>query len=250
MKLKDKISIVTGGSGGIGKQVALTFAKEGSKVVILDIKDKEGREVEKELNEITEAHYYHCDVTKLDSIRETIGEIKKLYGNKIDVLANCAGLANRTPILDTTEEEWDLLNDVNLKASFFFSQEVARVMKENEGGKIINISSARAHHSDGIHTIYDVTKAGIDAMTRSFAVAFAKDKINVNAVAPGYVLTPMTAHNLENENWLKWLYSRVPAERMIEMQEVADAMLFFATDASSGITGQSLLVDGGWVINN
>jgi len=249
MQLKDKISVVTGGASGIGRQIALTLAKEGSKVVILDIKEEDGKKVEAELNELSEGKFLNCDLRSVKNIEDTISRIEKTYGT-IDVLVNCAGLANRTPIVDITEQEWDLLNDVNLKAAFFVSKEVAKIMIKNGGGKIINISSQRAHTADGKHTIYDVTKAGLEAMTRSFAVAFAKDNINVNAVAPGYVLTPMTAHNLERKGWREWICSRIPKGRLIEMQEVADAVLFFASDKCSGVTGQTLLVDGGWVIHN
>lgn len=249
MQLKDKISVVTGGANGIGRQIALTFAKQGSKVVILDIKDEDGKKVESELNEISEGRFFNCDLRSVKNIENTVSLIEKTYGT-IDILVNCAGLANRTPIVDITEQEWDLLNDVNLKAAFFVSKEVVKIMKKHSKGKIINISSQRAHTADGKHTIYDVTKAGVEAMTRSFAVAFAKDNINVNAVAPGYVLTPMTAHNLKKEGWHDWICDRIPKGRLIEMQEVADVVLFFASNKCSGVTGQYLLVDGGWVIHN
>jgi len=246
MRLNGMVSLVTGGAGGIGRQIALTFAKAGSKVAIFDVKTKEGEAVEKELCALTDGKFINCDLTKVPNIEKAVQEVKLHFG-KIDVLVNCAGLANRTFIEQVTEEEWDLMNGVNLKAAFFTSKEVVKVMKENKGGKIISLSSLRAHASDDHHTLYDVTKAGIEAMTRSFAVAFAKDNINVNAVAPGYVLTPMTEINLKREGFLDWLKSRVPMERFIEMQEVADVALFMASDMSKAVTGQTLLVDGGWL---
>jgi 2-deoxy-D-gluconate 3-dehydrogenase len=242
--LNGKVSLVTGGASGIGRQVALTFAKEGSKVAIVDIKEDEGEVVQEELCGLTAGKFIKCDVTQISNIEKAVQEVKQCFG-KIDVLANCAGLANRTPIENVTEAEWDLLNSVNLKAGFFVSREVVKIMRENKGGRIVNISSLRAHVSDDRHTIYDVTKGGVEAMTRSFAIAFAKDNISVNAVAPGYVLTPMTRHNLSREGWLDALKSRVPMGRMVEMQEVANAVLFMASDLSTAITGQVLIIDGG-----
>lgn len=162
-----------------------------------------------------------------------------------DVLVNVAGLANRTHIENITEEEWDQLNDVNLKATFFFSKEVYKIMLHQEGGKIVNMSSQRSRASDGHHTIYDATKAAVEAVTRSFAVAGGPHNISANAILPGYVLTPMTRHNLDDENWVKHLYSRVPMERLIDMQEIANAALFLASDMSNGMTGQDIIMDGG-----
>jgi NAD(P)-dependent dehydrogenase (short-subunit alcohol dehydrogenase family) len=170
--------------------------------------------------------------------------VKESFGT-VDILVNCAGLTNRTPIENISEAEWDLLNSVNLKATFFASQAAVKIMKAKHSGKIVSISSLRAHVTDDKHTIYDVTKAGIEAMTRSFAVAFGKEHINVNAVAPGYVLTPMTRHNLDDAGWLDRLKSRVPLGRLVEMQEVADAVLFMVSDSADAITGQTLIIDGG-----
>ncbi|MFZ5975802.1 MAG: SDR family NAD(P)-dependent oxidoreductase [Bacillota bacterium] len=248
MQFKGKVSVITGGANGIGRQLALSLSKLGSKIAIIDIKQAEGDETAREVSKASECVFYHCDVKKLANIEATIKEIDRHFGG-IDILANCAGLANRTPIEDITEEEWDLLNSVNLKASFFVSKEACKIMRRQGGGRIINFSSIRAYQADGNHTIYDVTKAGILAMTRSFAVAYAKDNINVNAVSPGYVLTPMSAHNLERKDFTKWLYGRVPAGRFIEIQEVVDTVLFLASEHASGITGQDILVDGGWQVH-
>jgi NAD(P)-dependent dehydrogenase (short-subunit alcohol dehydrogenase family) len=137
------------------------------------------------------------------------------------------------------------MTDVNLKAVFFMSQAAYRIMLEQGYGKIVNMSSIRGFCSDGIHTIYDVTKAGVMAIARSFAITGGRKGVTANSLAPGYVLTPMTAHNLEDEGWLDRLQSRVPLGRMIEMQEIADAMLFLASDKSSAVNGVSLVIDGG-----
>ena len=113
----------------------------------------------------------------------------------------------------------------------------------------INIASHRAHTTDGNHLIYAATKAGLQAVTRDLAVAGGRHGIEVNTVSPGYVLTPMTEHNLRNEEWLSHMTSRIPLGRLLEMREVANAVLFLASPSTSGITGQNLLVDGGWTVH-
>ena len=246
MRLQGKVSVVTGGASGIGRQTALTLAKEGSIVAVVDIKRKEGEETAKEIG----GGFFYCDLVEISGIADVFNQIIRRYGS-VDVLVNCAGLANRTPIEDISEEEWDLLNNVNLKAAFFASKEACRIMKaRGTAGKIVNMSSIRGLQADGRHTIYDVTKAGLLAMTRSFAVAYAKDGIKVNAVCPGYVLTPMTAHNLDRKDWYAWICDRIPVGRLTEMQEVADAVLFLASDEARGITGQQIVVDGGWTVHD
>ncbi len=244
MQLDGTVSLVTGGAGGLGRQIALTLAKAGSKVAILDIQQTGGEAVEKELQGISDGKFFNCDMTKVANINQAVQEVKQHFG-KIDILVNCAGLVNRAPIEEVTEAQWDLVTNVNLKAAFFTSQAVVKVMKENNGGKIVNMSSIRAHASDDHHTIYDVTKAGIEAITRSFAMAYAKDNINVNAVAPGWVLTGMAAENLTRKEFLDDVKRKVPAGRLLEPREVAETVLFLASNASTGVNGHSILIDGG-----
>jgi len=246
MRLEGKIGIITGGSCGIGKQIALTFAKEGARIAVLDINIEEGNKVAEQ----TGGKFYHCDLRYINGIEPVFKSILDDFG-AINILVNSAGLANRTTIENITEEEWDLLNNVNLKSVFFASKQAYLMMRGNGmPGKIINIASLRGMLSDGRHTIYDATKAGVLAMTRSFAVACAKDNIQVNAICPGYVLTPMTEHNLNRKDWYEWICGRIPMGRLTEMQEVADAALFLASDESRGMTGQHIVVDGGWSIHN
>lgn len=248
MRFDGKVSVITGGANGIGRQIAIELSRRGSKTAIIDIKEAEGAAAAGEASAFSQSAFYRCDLRKHAEIQSAMNAIIGYFG-KTDILVNCAGLANRTPIGDITQEEWDSLNDVNLKAAFFVSQQACISMKKNGGGRIVNLSSIRAYQADGRHTIYDVTKAGILAMTRSFAVAFAKDNITVNAVSPGYVLTPMTAHNWERKGFAQWLSKRVPMGRLIETREVVDTVLFLVSDHASGITGQDILVDGGWMVH-
>ncbi|MCI8327877.1 MAG: SDR family oxidoreductase [Lachnospiraceae bacterium] len=241
MLLKDQVCVVTGAAGGIGHQIAVKFAKEGAKVCVIDVQEEKVKATAEEIN----GKAYTANLRSVKEIEKTMAAIKKDFG-RIDVLANVAGLANRTVNEEITEEEWDLLNDVNLKAVFFMSKEAYKVMLEQGSGKIINYASHRAHISDGRHTIYDVTKAGVEAMTRSFAVSGGPKGIVTNTVAPAYVITPMTAHNLEDESWMARMKSRIPLGRLLEMEEIANVTLFLASNQSSGINGQTILVDGGW----
>lgn len=240
MLLKDRVCVVTGAAGGIGRQIALTFAGEGARVAIVDIQQEKAEEVAAE----TGGKAYFCNLRSVSEIEAVMAAMQRDFG-RIDVLVNVAGLANRTPIEEITEEEWDRVNDINLKAAFFMAKEAYKLMKRQGGGKIINMSSQRSRASDGSHTIYDGTKAALEAVTRSLAVAGGPHNIAANSILPGYVLTPMTRHNLEDEKWLAHLHARVPMKRLIEMQEIANAALFLASDQSNGMTGQDIVMDGG-----
>jgi NAD(P)-dependent dehydrogenase (short-subunit alcohol dehydrogenase family) len=245
--LKDKVCIVTGAAMGIGQKTAETFADQGAKVAIVDVNVEKGKESAENINKKhpESAKFYQCNLRKVIEIRQTVEDIHRDF-SRIDVLCNIAGLANRTPNESITEEEWDLITDVNLKAVFFMSQAAYRIMLKQGFGKIINLSSHRGTCTDGSHTIYDATKAGVQALARGFAVSGGSKGIAAMAVAPGYVLTPMTAHNLDTPGWLDNLKKRVPLGRFIEMQEVANVLTFAASDKSSGINGHTLFVDGGW----
>lgn len=130
------------------------------------------------------------------------------------------------------------------------SKEVYKVMLNQNNGKLINLASQRAHTTDGTHTIYDATKAGIQALSRGFAASGGRKGIVANTVTPGYVLTPMTAHNLERKDWVEHMQERIPMGRFIEMQEVANLILFLASDDCSGVNGQNFVIDGGWTIHD
>lgn len=250
MQLEDKVCIVTGAANGIGRKTAETFAKEGAKVALVDVQIELANKVSYAINETAKniSKAYKCNLRSVTEIQKTVKEIYKDF-SKIDILVNVAGLANRTSNENITEEEWDLLNDVNLKAVFFMGQAAYQIMLGQGYGKIINLASQRAHTTDGSHTIYDATKAGVQAITRGFAVTGGRKGICTNTVTPGYVITPMTAHNLENEGWLSHMKERIPLGRLIEMQEVANVITFLASDNCSGVNGQNFVIDGGWTVH-
>jgi len=250
MEFDGKTCVVTGAASGIGKEIAGRLASRGAAVAIVDVQLEKAQQVAEQLTADGPgtATAFGCNLRSVDEITAAMTAIASRFG-RIDVLVNAAGLANRTPIEDITEAEWDLLNDVNLKAAFFVAQQAYRVMLAQQSGKIINIASHRATTTDGHHLIYCATKAGVQAVTRDLAVAGGRHGIEVNTVSPGYVLTPMTEHNLQNEEWLAHMQSRIPLGRLLTMSEVANAVLFLASPSTSGITGQNLLVDGGWTVH-
>lgn len=250
MQFTDHVCVVTGGASGIGSQIARRLCAEGATVAIVDVQKDKAVAVADKLTSAGpgSAYAFECDLRSNKQISSAMDRIVEDH-KRIDVVVNAAGLANRTPHEDITEAEWDLLNDVNLKAAFFVAQAGYRQMLTQKSGRIINIASHRAHTTDGSHLIYAVTKAGIQAITRDMAVAGARHGIYVNTVSPGYVLTPMTAHNLQNEEWLAHMQDRIPVGRLLEMDEVAHAVLFLSSPSTTGITGQNLVVDGGWTVH-
>ena len=250
MEFDGCVCIVTGGASGIGEEIARTFGARGATVAIADVQLEKAEQVAAAITGAGPgtASAFGCDLRSVPQIGSAVAAVHDRFG-RIDVLVNAAGLANRTPHESITEAEWDLLNDVNLKGPFFMAQQAYRAMHAQGSGKIINIASHRAHTTDGSHLVYCATKAGIQAVTRDLAVAGGRRGIEVNTVSPGYVVTPMTAHNLDNRDWLGHLQERIPLGRLLEMREVANAVVFLASPATSGITGQNLLVDGGWTVH-
>lgn len=249
MELQGKVSVVTGAADGICKELARKLSAQGSDVAIIDINDAEGKTTERELRrDGVRVKYYHCDLRDVAEIHSTFEDIELDFG-MVDILINGAGLANRTAIEDITEEEWDLLNSVNIKGAFFAAQSAVRIMKKHGYGRIVNVGSIRGIRSDGHHTIYDITKAGMIAMTRSFAVALGEHGINTNCVSLAYILTPMTMHNLNTPGWKERVLSHIPRRELISIDEAADTVLFLCSDKASGINGADIVVDGGWTAN-
>jgi NAD(P)-dependent dehydrogenase (short-subunit alcohol dehydrogenase family) len=250
MDFDKKVCVVTGAASGIGEEIARQFGARGAVVAVVDVRIDAAERVARRITDDGPgtATAFSCDLRSVQEIEVAMGAVHDRL-ERIDVVVNVAGLANRTPAEDITESEWDLLNDVNLKAPFFVAQQAYRVMLAQRSGKIINIASHRAHTTDGRHLVYAATKAGLQAVTRDLAVAGARHGIEVNTVSPGYVLTAMTEHNLQDEEWLGNLHARIPLGRLLEMREVANAVLFLAAPSTSGITGQNLVVDGGWTVH-
>ena len=240
-----KVTIVTGGAYNIGKAIALSFAKEGSKVVIVDIKEKEGRETLEEINRYSEGLFFNKDISKVENIKEVVNKVYERYG-RIDILVNNAVMIIPKPVTEISEEDFDKMNEINYKAPLFLSQEVSKIMVKQQNGKIINIGTSPGENKK--HT-YHLSKAALLRMTQSFAVKLAEYNINVNAVSPNFTLTDRHQPDVcPKETW-EFYFKRAPMKRFPTMQDVANAVLFLASEKSSIINGQNLILDGGWSVH-
>jgi NAD(P)-dependent dehydrogenase (short-subunit alcohol dehydrogenase family) len=245
-RLDGRVAVIAGGSRGIGEQIARTFAKVGAKVVIASryMKNLEpvAESVRAEGGEITPIV---CHIGYLDQIRNLAAKTVEKYGT-IDVLVNNAGTNPFFgPMVEAEEWAWDKTVSVNLKGFFFMSQEAARVMMKNGGGKIINIASVGGFRATPNQGIYAITKAGVISLTKGMAKELAEHNIRVNAIAPGLVNTKLAAHLINTKEILDRALERTPMLRYAEPEEMAGAALFLASDASSFMTGTAMTLDGG-----
>jgi 3-oxoacyl-[acyl-carrier protein] reductase len=244
VKLKDRAAIVTGGARGIGKAIALSFLREGAKVATID-SDKERlqmlkKEMGKEKKEVT---VIPCDITKSGDVKEMVDQVRKEFG-RIDILVNNAGIIRRGTIETVTEDDWDRVIEVNLKGTFNCCKAVAGIMKQQGYGKIVNISSIAGKMGDITSAPgYGPSKAGIDALTKTLARQLAQYGINVNAVSPHAIETEMSAQWSEERR--KEIITSIPLGRLGKPEDVANAVLFLASDEASFITGEILDVNGG-----
>jgi len=248
--LDGKVALVTGGSRGIGKAAALGFAEAGADVVVASRKLPDLEEVAEEIRKLgrkslaVEAH-----VGRLEERKQLVTRVKEEFG-RIDILVNNAGTSPAlSPVLDLEERLWDTVLNLNLKAAVFLSQGVAKVMKEHGGGKIINVASVAGYRHETHNATYAVSKVGVIMATRIMAQEWAQYNIRVNAIAPGHVHTRLgdsifAAVPGYEEEFLQ----RVPMGRIGEPEEIVGAMIYLASDASSFVTGETIVVDGGTLL--
>jgi 3-oxoacyl-[acyl-carrier protein] reductase len=243
VRLKGKVALVTGAAQGIGKAVALVRARNGADIVVSDINLEKAEETVKEIESIgPRAMAVKVDVANLDHVEQMVGTILEKFG-KIDILVNNAGVTRDKLILRMTEEDWDLVLNVNLKGTFNCTKAVVRHMAKQRSGKVVNIASVVGEMGNAGQVNYSASKAGVIGLTKTMAREFAQRGINVNAIAPGYIETPMTevlADKVKEE--LKRL---IPMERLGKPEDVAEAVLFLVSEESNYITGHILNVNGG-----
>lgn len=244
LNLKDKVVFVTGGSQGIGASIVKAFYMAGSKVYFCGRDEQKLLKISDELRNENGGSFgfFVGDVTDYKKVEEMVDELIKKEG-RIDVLVNNAGITKDNIILRMKEEEWDTVLNTNLKGAFFFTKAVLKYMIRQKSGKIINISSVVGSMGNPGQGNYCASKAGIEGFTRAVAREVASRNITVNAVAPGYIVTPMT--EVLPEDVKKNLMSMIPLGRLGLPEDVASAVLFLASNMADYITGQVLHVNGG-----
>lgn len=242
-RLKDKVVVITGSARGIGFGIAELFASEDATVIILDLfQDAVNEAVAKLTDKGYKADGFIGNVTKSDEMENVFNAIAEKYKN-VDVLINNAGITKDNLILRMKEEEWDAVIAVNLKGSFLCTQKVFKIMMKQRYGSIVNIASVIGLMGNAGQANYAATKGGLIAFTKSCAKEFASRNVRVNAVAPGFIQTEMTSQLPQEiiDNYAK----AIPLGKMGLPEDVAKLCLFFATDDSAYITGQTIAVDGG-----
>lgn len=242
--LKGKVAIVTGASRGIGREIAMQMAKEGATVIVNYNGNKEkAQDVTDDIIALEgNAEVYGCNVASFDEVKEMIDYVAGKYG-RIDILVNNAGITKDGLMLKMTEEDFDKVIDINLKGTFNCIKHVSKYMLKQRSGKIINMSSVVGIGGNAGQINYAASKAGIIGMTKSAAKELGSRGITVNAIAPGYIDTEMTAV-LSDEIKGKIIDS-VPLKRMGQVSDIANMAVFLASDKASYITGQVMSVDGG-----
>ncbi len=251
MTLSNKIAIITGAARGIGKSIALKFALEGAIVVNIDILNDKMQETLTSIKNISpESIAIPCNITNRLEVKKMITQVMRKW-DRVDILVNNAGIIRDKTFEKMTDKMWDEVMNVNLKGSFIVTQEIIRFMKNrakiasiqaNSYGKIINISSNSADGNFG-QANYAASKAGLVGLTKSLAIEYAKYRIQVNAIKPGFINTPMTRKM--PESILKAKIETIPLKRIGEPEDIANAAFFLASSTSDFITGAIIRVDGG-----
>lgn len=251
-RVKKKVAVVTGGASGIGRATALLLAKEGAKVAIVDIDENGGKETVTQINNNAgQAGFWYMDVTDEELVKRVFFEINNEYG-KIEILVNNAGITgNEKATHETSVEEWEKTINVDLRGVFFCTKHAIPYLIKSGGGSIVNISSmlgivagdARSHGG----AVYQTAKGGVRIMTKTDALTYANDKIRINSVHPGFTFTAgMRSILEENPAITDNVSAKVPLGRMGTPDEIANGILFLASDESSYITGTELVIDGGY----
>lgn len=246
--LNGQVALVTGGTAGIGKAIAMKFAEQGATVIIFGTHQERGAQVVEEIKKIPQskdAEFYQVNVSHTSEVREQIQGVLEKHG-KVDVLVNNAGITCDQLLMKMTEQEWDNIMDVNVKSCYNTCQALVRSMLKSRRGKIINMSSVIGLTGNAGQSNYAASKAAVIGFTKALAKELASRNINVNCIAPGFIETKMTGILTDAQK--KSTLDNIPLGRMGTPNDIAHAALFLASDLSDYITGQVLTVDGGMVM--
>lgn len=251
LNLSDRVAVISGAASGIGLATAKLLSAYGAKVMMLDVNEVGQVEAEKLRNQGRDAKFYKCDVTSFESCRKVISNIEKDY-KRIDILFNNAGVTVRKTIEELEEKEWDFVLNVGLKGTYLLSKFTIPVMRKNGGGSIINTGSGWGLKGGDKAAAYCAVKGGIVNLTRAMAIDHGKDNIRVNSINPGDTATSMLQEEgrqlgIGKDEFFKGSALGRPIERIGLPEDIANAVLFLASDLSTWITGTALVVDGGGI---
>ena len=245
MRLENKVALISGGVRGMGAVEAKLFAREGAKVIIGDVLEEEGRQVEAEINEGGgECLFVSLNVTSESAWQTAVDATLARFG-KLDVLVNNAGIFRTEGVEETTGELWDRMMEINAKGVFLGTKLAIPAMRKSGGGSIVNISSALGLVGSTGAAAYAASKGAVRLFTKSTAIQYAHDGIRANSVHPGIIETPMTAGILADEAALRANIAMYPLGRIGQSKDIANGVLFLASDESSFMTGSELVIDGG-----
>lgn len=243
MRLKDKVAIITGGASGIGLAACERFLEEGAKVILSDFNEEKGREETRRLQEKGyDVHFVQVNVANENNVNELISLTLEIYG-RIDILINNAGITDDATLLKMDAEQFDRVIDVNLKGVFYCTKAVAPIMIEQGKGKIINTSSVVGVYGNFGQTNYSASKAAVIGMTKTWAKELGRKGIRVNAVAPGFIATPMVQKMPEKV--IDKMKANVSLQELGNPRDIANAYLFLASDEADYVHGHVLHIDGG-----
>lgn len=246
MILQNKTAIITGSTGGIGKEIAFTFAKQGAKVLLSGTSEAKLLALKQEIEaEIAGVQIYtkSCNLLNSEDISNLIKEGTQLLGSRLDILVANAGVTKDGLIIRMNEEDWDTVIDTNLKSTFLLCRDATKIMMKQKYGKIVLISSVVGVSGNAGQVNYCASKAGMIGFAKSLATEIASRNITVNCVAPGFIESPMT--QILTEEQTKSIFQKIPMGRLGSGKEVADSVLFLSSDLSSYITGETINVNGG-----
>jgi len=254
MKLKEKVALITGSGQGIGRSIATLFVKEGAKLIINDIIEERAEMFSKELeSQGNLAIPIVADVSNIKQVETMVEKAVNKFG-RIDILINNAGISYkkdglRIPLLEISEEQWDSVLDVNLKGMFLCAQKVGKVMMDQKYGRIVNMASTAGKlGSSGPAGInYMASKAAVMSLTKSLATELINYNIRVNGIAPGFIKTEMAG--MTNKELNKTMLEKIPMKRFGTPEEVAEVALFLVSDSSSYLVGETIIVDGGFLMD-
>ena len=244
--LADQVAIVTGAARGLGQVIAKDLAASGATVACIDVNEELLAETVESIQQAGgKAAAFACDVTDGDRVTAVVKEVVNQFG-RLDILVNNAGVTRDNLVMRMKDEEWDLVLGINLRGTFLFTRAAAKPMSKGKRGRIINIASVSGMMGNPGQVNYSASKAGVIGLTRTVSRELSKRNVTVNAVAPGFIATDMAAKL--GDELLEQIKSETPLGRLGVPQDVADAVLFLASEAASFITGHVLVVDGGLTV--